>query len=222
VTRGRSIALLVPGLALAVASAGQESDRESRLSERAHQDREIVYFLLQPETHSFELYHDYTESRPGVGRYVNVVREGSRVSNPSARVLDTGAVLATRTLRGAEISEAGIDVEHPVTPEDEVVVIDFDPPAAGESVRLRISETYTDPGRYGMEGETLVWDRSFGRVANAVVLPEGWSLTGSSIPAELSETADGRIRLDFTNPRPDAIDVLITARRRVAGGADAR
>src|SRR6266851_5426356 len=36
-----------------------------RLSERAHQDRDIVYFLQQPETHAFSLYHDYTESRPG-------------------------------------------------------------------------------------------------------------------------------------------------------------
>ena len=38
----------------------------SRLDERAHQDREIVYLLQQPETHAFSLYHDYTESRPGV------------------------------------------------------------------------------------------------------------------------------------------------------------
>ena len=37
---------------------------EDRLSERAHQDRDIVYFLQQPESHAFALYHDYTESRP--------------------------------------------------------------------------------------------------------------------------------------------------------------
>ena len=50
-----------------------------------------------------------------------------------------------------------------------------------------------------------------------MVLPEGWCLTGSSIPAAISETDDGRIRLDFSNPRPDEIDVLITARRRRVG-----
>jgi hypothetical protein len=33
---------------------------QERLSERAHQDRDIVYFLQQPEKHSFRLYHDYT------------------------------------------------------------------------------------------------------------------------------------------------------------------
>jgi hypothetical protein len=53
------------------------ANRAGRLSERARQDREIVYFLQQPETHAFDLYHDYTESRPGVDNYLNVVRGGS-------------------------------------------------------------------------------------------------------------------------------------------------
>ena len=57
-------------------------------------------------------------------------------------------------------------------------------------------------------------DRTFGRPRNAVVLPAGWYLTASSIPAMVSETPDGRIRLDFVNPRPDEIAVLIKARRR--------
>ena len=74
----------------------QGETERARLSERAHQDRDIVYFLQQPETHSFSLYHDYTESRPGADKYLNVVREGSTVSNPSAYILDTGEKLATR------------------------------------------------------------------------------------------------------------------------------
>ncbi|HXP24262.1 MAG TPA: hypothetical protein VN891_00705, partial [Steroidobacteraceae bacterium] len=47
---------------------------EERLAERAHQDRDIVYFLQQPETHAFSLYHDYTETRPGISGYANIVR----------------------------------------------------------------------------------------------------------------------------------------------------
>jgi hypothetical protein len=47
-----------------------------------------------------------------------------------------------------------------------------------------------------------------------VVLPAGWYLTNSSIPATVSETPDGRVRLDYWNPRPDQIAVLITARKR--------
>ncbi len=74
-----------------------EGDTEKeRISERAHQDRDIVYFLQPPETHSFSLYHDYTESRPGFDKYLNVVREGSTVSNPSAYILDTGEKLTTQ------------------------------------------------------------------------------------------------------------------------------
>src|SRR6185437_5466948 len=63
-------------------------DMPRRLDQRAHQNREIVYFLQQPETHAFDLYHDYTESRVGVDKYLNVVRTGSSVSHPSARILD--------------------------------------------------------------------------------------------------------------------------------------
>ncbi len=74
----------------------QGPTERARLSERAYQDRDIVYFLQQPETHAFSLYHDYTESREGVDKYLNVVRTGSKVSNPSGRILDTGQVLARR------------------------------------------------------------------------------------------------------------------------------
>jgi hypothetical protein len=91
------------------------SGRNALLNERAHQDREIVYFLQQPETHSFDLYHDYTESRPGVDRYLNVVRGGSRASNPSALILDTGEKLTVETLRGAQITAAGVDIGGVVT-----------------------------------------------------------------------------------------------------------
>jgi hypothetical protein len=201
---------------------GQADSLKSRLVERAAQTREIVYFLQQPETHAFSLYHDYTETNPKVGQYLNVVRAGSRVSNPSAIDLDTGAPLDTKILTGAELAGSGIQSEEPVSPTTEVVVIRFPPPPAGGSVRLRISETYSDPARYRMDGEDLIWDRAFGRARNAVVLPSGWRLTHSSIPAVVSLTDDGRIRLDFVNPRPDQIDVLIVAKRRVNGARSRR
>ncbi len=199
--------------ALAVVATAQE-EGERRLTERAHQDRDIVYFLQQPETHSFDLYHDYTEARPGVDKYVNVVRKGSRSSRPSARVLDTGEKLTAETLRGDAIARERIDIGEPVTADAEAVVIRFPAVEKGKSLRLRISETYTDEKSYRLDGDELVFDRSFGRARNAVVLPAGWFLTGSAIPAAVSQTPDGRIRLDFVNGRPDEIAVLIKARRR--------
>ena len=192
-----------------------ETERQ-RLSERAHQDRDIVYFLQQPETHAFSLYHDYTESRPGVDKYLNVVREGSSVSGPSAYVLDSGEKLATRILTGAELAAEKIDAGEPVKPATQVVLIPFPGVKAGQSIRLRISETYAAAASYRLDGDELVFDRSLGRPRNAVVLPEGWYLTASSIPAVVTQMADGRIRLDFWNGRPDAIDVLVKAKRRAS------
>ena len=183
------------------------------IAERSHQDRKIVYFLQQPETHAFDLYHDYTESNPGVATYLNIVRGGSAVSRPSARLLDTGEELKWEILRGDAITRARLDVPN-VTPQTEVVVFHFTAAKPGGSVRLRMFETYTDSARYRLDGDMLVWDRSFGRPSNALVLPAGWYLTNSAIPGSVSETADGRIRLDFVNARPDEIDVFVTARRR--------
>jgi len=65
-----------------------------------------------------------------------------------------------------------------------------------------------------MDGDEFVWDRSLGRPRNAVVLPAGWYVTASSIPAVVTMTDDGRVRLDLDNPRPDDIAVLIRGRRR--------
>jgi hypothetical protein len=201
----------------AVAQRGPADDE--RLSERAHQDRTIVYFLQPPETHAFDLYHDYTESHPGIDRYLNVVRTGSAASKPSARILDTGETLRVETAKGDDLIKAGLEQgeEGEVPPGSEVVVIHFPAVPPGGSARLRISETYTDPKSYRLDGDELVFDRTFGRPRDAVVLPVGWYLTASSIPGTVTETADGRIRLDFVNPRNDEIAVLIKAKRRPAG-----
>jgi hypothetical protein len=184
-----------------------------RVSERALQDREIVYFLNDPATGSFSLYHDYTETRIGVDKYLNVVRRGSTVSNPSAKNLDTGETLKVETLKGEAISRARLDIGEPVAADSEVVVISFPPVRKGQSIRLRIEETYTDPARYALVDGQLMWNRSFGRPRNDIVLPAGWRVTTSSIPATVTLTDDGRVRLSYVNPRPDSIDVFVKGRR---------
>jgi hypothetical protein len=190
---------------------------QDRLSERAHQDRDIVYFLQQPETHAFSLYHDYTESRVGVNGYANVVRKGSVASHPSASILDTGEQLKALEMSGAEMMASKINVGEAVAPTARVVVIPFAALKAGQSLRLRIAETYTAPASYKLDNEELVFDRSLGRPRNAVVLPSGWYCTFSAAPATLSQIPDGRVRLDYWDDRPEAVDVLIKARRRVSG-----
>ena len=193
-----------------------ETERD-RLSERAYQNRDIVYFLEQPETHSFNLYHDYTETRAGVSGYANVVREGSVASHPSAYILDTGEQLKAQEMSGAEMLAAKINTGETVSPKARVVVIPFAPVQPGQKLRLRIIETYTAPASYKLDGDELVFDRSLGRPRNAVVLPSGWYCTASAAPATVSQLPDGRVRLDYWDDRPEALDVLIKARHRVSG-----
>lgn len=183
-------------------------------SERAFQNRDIVYFLQQPETHSFFLYHDYTEDREGVDKYLNIVRKGSQASEPSAVILDSAEELKVEKLTGEEISRRGVDIGRAVTPETEVVVIWFEPVKKGQSIRLRIAETYTDPNRYLLVGKELVWDRQFGRPRNTLILPEGWYVIANSVPAVIDETEDGKIRFYYVNDRPGNIEVFVKAKQR--------
>jgi hypothetical protein len=180
--------------------------------ERALQTRNIVYYLQSPEIGRFSLTHDYTETRPGTATYINIVRPGSTVSDPSAQDLDTGAAISHEILRGAALKAAAPDLKD-ITETTEAVVFRFTPVEQGQSRRIRITETYTDRERYALKDGELNWHRSFGRAANAVILPAGYALTNSSIPATVSQTTDNRIRLDFINARPDEIDVQITASR---------
>jgi hypothetical protein len=190
---------------------------QERLSERAYQDRDIVYFLQQPETHAFSLYHDYSERRAGINGYANVVRTGSVASHPSAYVLDTGEKLKTLEMSGAEMVASKINTGETVDPKDRVVVIPFTAVKAGETLRLRIAETYTAPVSYRLDGDELVFDRSLGRPRNAAVLPSGWYCTESAAPATVTQLPDGRVKLDYWDDRPEAVDVLLKARKRAVG-----
>lgn len=180
---------------------------------RAEQDREITYWLQDPATHSFRISHDFTVDREGE-RYVhNFVRAGSEVSAPVFTDLNRGMVLEARRITGAELNAMDVYDE---TMEDDAVVIQAElagPLPAGHTVRVRVEETYTDPGRYTLEGGELVWDRTLGRPRNVVFLPEGWMLTGLSTPAVVFEDA-GRVGMRFINPRNDSLHVVIRARPR--------
>ena len=113
---------------------------------------------------------------------------------------------------------SGIDAGEPVAADQEVVITRFSPIKKGQSVRLRLSETYTAPQSYrvGVDGgDELVFERSFGRPRNSIVLPRGWYLTWLSIPAVVRQTPDGLTRVDFVNGRPDGIDVLMKGRKLV-------
>jgi len=110
-----------------------------------------------------------------------------------------------------------INAGETVEAEARVVVIPFAPVQARQTLRLRIAETYTAPVSYRLDGGELVFERSLSRPRNAVVLPSGWYCTASAAPATVSQLPDGRVRLDYWDDRPEAVDVLLKGRRRAGG-----
>jgi hypothetical protein len=182
---------------------------------RAEQDLEIRYWLAEPTTHQFLISHDFTVTREGQQSVHSFVRAGSTVTPDSKMLdLDTGEALHTHLVRGEEVNALGY---YPSPTDPKSVVVQGDLAKAigkGESVRIRVEETYTDPVGYKMDGSELVWTRTLGRPINSVTLPDGWMLTLVNTPAVITMDAQGRVTMRFTNIRNGNLDVTIRARKR--------
>jgi hypothetical protein len=182
---------------------------------RAEQDREIRYWLLAPETHQFRISHDFTVMKVGQKSVHSFVRAGSDVAPDSKMFnLDTGEPLATHIVKGKEVNALNY---YPTPTDPDSIVVQGDLPHAveeGQSVRIRVEETYTDPVGYAMKGNELVWARTLGRPLNFVTLPAGWTLTSVNVPAVISLAREGRVMLRFPNIRNGDIAVDIHARKR--------
>jgi len=185
------------------------------LTERAYQDREILYELEAPESHAFRIAHDYTVRRTGEKYYFNVVRAGSHVSDPESIDLDTGEKLKAEIISGKQATERKLPIREQIKDDTEIVVTYL---AAGlgegKTNRIRLKETYADPKSYYIQGDELVWDRSFGRLRNTVVLPPGWYLTALASPATIETLPDGRVSVYIVNPRNDDVRGYLRARHR--------
>lgn len=182
---------------------------------RADQDRDIRYWLQEPGTHQFKISHDFTVNREGQASVHSFVRAGSQVA-PDSKItlLETGAALPTHIVNGKSVNALGYYREHYA---DDTVVVQGDLPHAlekGQTVRVRVEETYTDPEGYTMKGNELVWTRTLGRPVNFVSLPAGWMLTGVNTPAVITLDREGRVTLRFTNTHPGDLAVTIRARKR--------
>lgn len=181
---------------------------------RAEQDRIIHYWLLEPDSHQFRISHDFTVSKPGQKYVHSFVRKGSVVSKAIVIDLNSGKQLETYNVNGKSVNALGY-YPNPTDPDSVVVQANLDHALTqGESVRVRVIETYTDPIGYRMLGDELVWDRTLGRPFNDVALPAGWMLTSSSVPGIVSLDNEGRVVLRFTNTRNDEIHVVVKARKR--------
>ena len=202
--------LVVLALAFAVAAA-QNADS----LHRASQDREISYWLLAPETHQFRISHDFNVQHTGQKYVHSFVRAGSVVASGSKMYdLDRGVELKTYTVKGSDVNALHY-YPQPTAPDSVVVQGDLDHALAeGESVRIRVEETYTDPVGYAEKDGELVWTRTLGRPMNRVTLPSGWMLTSVNVPAVIALDSEQRVVLRFVNPRNDELNITIKAKKR--------
>jgi hypothetical protein len=194
--------------------SAQNQNPQPNLTERAYQDREILYELQSPDSHAFRITHDYTVRKVGEKYYFNVVRAGSHVSDPNSIDLDTGEKLKWEVISGKQATERKLPITDSIKDDSEIVVTHLARALEARTTnRIRLMETYADPKSYYLDGEELVWDRSFGRLRNTVVLPTGWYLTALASPATIQTLPDGRVSVYVVNPRNDDVRVYFRARR---------
>jgi hypothetical protein len=194
-----AFALAIVHIATTTAAQPSESDDYTR------------YELLAPDTAQFRIVYEVTATTPGAAHYFNPIRKGSAASDEAVYDRMTGKPLRFEVVSGAEARAAGqanadLDTHY-------IKVHLPRPVPSGGEVRLRIDKTYRDPKSYFVEGERLVFTRSLGVRRNAVVLPGGYELVACNVPAQVLQEPDGRIKVSFINPGPDAAGVVVKARR---------
>ena len=196
-------------LSQAVLTISAAQNQSPPLTERAYQDREIIYELQSPESHAFRIAHDYTVRKVGEQYYFNVVRAGSHVSDPESIDLDTGEKLKWEIINGKQATERKLPVGEAIKDDTEIVVTYLIRPLApGTTNRIRLKETYADPKSYYLDRDELVWDRSFGRLRNTVVLPTtcAYICVPAGDPRRFADRCNSvRIALALGSPRKELI-----------------
>jgi hypothetical protein len=183
----------------AAAARAQDSDDYTR------------YELLAPETAQFRIVYEVTATTPGALFYFNPIRKGSEASDEAVYDRASGKPLRFEVVDGAAARAAG-DTKADLDTRYIKVELPRPVPKGGE-LRLRIDKTYKDAKSYFTEGDRVVFWRSLGVRRNAVVLPAGYELVACNVPAQVLQEPDGRIKVSFMNPGPDAASVVVKGRK---------
>jgi len=175
------------------------------------QDAYTEYALLEPGSESFRITFLPEEPRAGATELVNATRGGSEGSGIEVYDPRTGNPLKFT------YEQAGND------PESHAIRATLPMPVPEGGVgRVLIYKTYKDPRTYMMNGKDIVWVRSLSGYRLGVVLPKGFAFTSSNVAAQMTTTADGRLKLAFANPSGQANPVTIHARPTAAAFTPAR
>lgn len=179
------------------------------------QDAYTEYAILEPGSESFRIRFLPEETRVGATELVNATRGGSEGSDVA--VFDPRTGLPMPFTYEHDPKEPDVHAVHAKLP------IPVPPGGIGRALILK---TYKDARTYKMHGEDIVWVRSLAGYRLGVLLPKGFAFMSSNVAAQLSTTADGRLKLAFANPSGQSNPVTIHARRTTAaftpaaGGGD--
>jgi hypothetical protein len=169
------------------------------------QDAYTEYTLLEPGSEQFLIRFLPEETRAGATELVNATRGGSEGSQIDVYDPRTGKPLKfTYEQQGNDPESHAIRAALPIPVPD------------GGIGRVLIYKTYKDPRTYMMNGDDIVWVRSLSGYRLGVLLPKGFAFISSNVAAQLSTTADGRLKLAFANPSGQSNPVTIHARRTTA------
>ncbi len=169
------------------------------------QDAYTEYAILEPGSESFRIKFLPEETRAGATELVNATRGGSEGSD--IQVYDP------RTGKPLEFSYE----QDKTDPDTHAIHAKLPMPVPQGGVgRVLIYKTYKDPRTYMMHGDDIVWVRSLSGYRLGVLLPKGFAFISSNVAAQLSTTADGRLKIAFANPSGQSNPVTIHARRTTA------
>ena len=170
------------------------------------QDAYTEYAILAPGSEEFRIKFLPEETRVGATELVNATRGGSEGSDIEVYDPRTGKPLKfTYQDEGSDTHAIHAQLPMPV-------------PAGGVG-RVLIYKTYKDSRTYMMHGDDIVWVRSLSGYRLGVLLPKGFAFISSNVAAQLTTSADGRLKLAFANPSGQSNPVTIHARKTTASFA---
>ena len=157
------------------------------------QDAYTEYSILEPGSEAFRIKYLPEIARAGATELVNATRGGSEGSDIE--------VYDPRTGKPLKFTYA----PDPNDPETHAIHAQLPAPVPEGGIgRVLIYKTYKDPRTYMTNGKDIVWVRSLAGYRLGVILPKGFAFTSADIAAQLSTTADGRLKLAFANPSGQA------------------
>jgi hypothetical protein len=180
-----------------------------RLQRLFTQDSYTEYALLEPGSDAFRIRFFTEVARAGATELVNATRGGSEGGDIQVYDPRTGKPLPFTYEVQGESHAIRAKLTMPVP--------------AGGTGRALIYKTYKDPrtyqvyneanASYGIQPGDISWVRSLSGYRLGVILPRGYAFLSSNVAAQMSTTADGRLKLHFANPSGLSNPLTVHARK---------